>query len=86
MRSMLIIGGGLLLLCFCVLAGRLVGGSGATALAVKVFIPLWFAVAALNMWIGVSRAGYTVGEELPIFALIFAVPAAAAGFVWWKFS
>ena len=40
--------------------------------------------ALLNLWIGVSRAGYTVLEELPIFLLIFAVPAAAAAYVWWK--
>jgi len=26
------------------------------------------------------------GEELAIFLLIFAVPAGAAAFVWWKFS
>jgi hypothetical protein len=43
-------------------------------------------VAAVNMWIGVTRAGYSVTEELPIFLLIFAVPVAVAMFVWWKFS
>jgi len=32
----------------------------------------------------VSRAGYTVLEELPIFLLIFAHPAALAAYVWWK--
>ena len=42
--------------------------------------------ALVNMWIGVSRAGYSVAEELPIFLLIFALPAAAAGFAWWKLS
>jgi hypothetical protein len=38
------------------------------------------------MWIGVSRAGYSVAEELPIFLLIFALPAAGAGLAWWKLS
>lgn len=33
---------------------------------------------------GVAKAGYSVTEELPIFLAIFALPAAAAGFVWWK--
>jgi hypothetical protein len=38
------------------------------------------------MWVGVNRAGYSVTEELPIFLLIFAIPAGVASFVWWKFS
>jgi hypothetical protein len=38
------------------------------------------------MWMGVSRAGYSVAEELPMFLLVFAVPAAVALLVWWKFS
>jgi hypothetical protein len=42
-------------------------------------------VAALNRWSGVSRAGYTVAEELPIFALIFGLPAVLAVVVKWKF-
>ena len=50
------------------------------------FIPLWGAAAAINMWVGVARAGYTVAEELPIFLLIFGLPAAAALLLWWKFS
>ncbi|MCI0562463.1 MAG: hypothetical protein MN733_28590 [Nitrososphaera sp.] len=54
--------------------------------AAKVFLPIWLVVALVNMWIGVAQAGYSVSEELPIFLLIFAVPGAAAVFVWWKFS
>ena len=38
-----------------------------------------------NLWVGVARAGYSVGEEMPIFLLIFAVPAAAAVLARWKF-
>jgi hypothetical protein len=40
--------------------------------------------AAMNMWVGVSQAGYTVKEEFPIFLAIFLVPAAVAVFVNWK--
>ena len=86
MRTIVIIAGGLLLLGLFLLAGRLIRGNAAMITAAKIFIPLWLAAAGLNMWIGVSRAGYSVAEELPIFLLIFALPAAAAGFVWWKFS
>ena len=42
-------------------------------------------LAAVNMWVGVSKAGYSVSAELPIFALIFVVPAAVAVLVRWKF-
>jgi len=39
-----------------------------------------------DMWMGLAKAGYSVAEDLPIFLLIFAIPAAVAAFVWWKFS
>ncbi|MEO8627172.1 MAG: hypothetical protein ABI612_03610 [Betaproteobacteria bacterium] len=31
--------------------------------AAKIFIVICFVAAAINMWIGVSRAGYFVAEE-----------------------
>jgi hypothetical protein len=87
MRTVIIILGGFALLGLCLLAGRFIGGSSAMmVLAAKIFIPIWLAAAALNMWIGVAKAGYSVAEELPIFLLIFAIPAAVASFVWWKLS
>jgi hypothetical protein len=48
------------------------------------FLPIWFVTAAVNMWVGVRRAGYSVTEEAPVFALVFAVPAAVALLAWWK--
>jgi hypothetical protein len=76
------------LLAICLFAGRLLGRSGAETmvLGAKIFIPLWLIIAGVNLWIGVAKAGYTIVEELPIFALIFALPAAAAAFAWWKLS
>jgi hypothetical protein len=41
-------------------------------------------VAAVNMWFGVNRAGYTYADEFPIFLLIFAVPAVVAAWLWWN--
>ena len=38
------------------------------------------------MWIGVSRAGYSVKEEIPFFFIVFLIPAGVALLVWWKFS
>jgi hypothetical protein len=49
-----------------------------------VFVVLWFIAAGVNMWIGVAKAGYSFMEELPIFLVIFLVPAAVAVAVKWK--
>lgn len=88
MRTLIIITSGFALLAVCVFGIRLWAGGNNAGLVTgaKIFIPLWLCAAGVNMWIGVSQAGYSVGEELPIFLLIFGLPAAAAGFVWWKFS
>ncbi len=88
MRTAIIIAGGFALLGLFLLAARWMGGGNAKAmvLATQVFIPVWVALAGVNMWIGVSQAGYSVAEELPILLLIVAPPAAAAAFAWWKLS
>jgi hypothetical protein len=52
--------------------------------ATVVYVALWFVIASANMWVGVTRAGYSVTEELPIFLLIFGLPAAAAIILKWK--
>lgn len=88
MRTALIILGGFALLGVFVLAARLAGGDAAhraMVIAAQVFILVWLALAGVNMWVGVSK-GFSVTLELPIFLLIFALPAAAAAFVWWKLS
>ena len=87
MRSIAIIVGGLLLFgLFALVAGRIGGGAPSIVTAAKAFIPIWLVVALVNLWIGVARAGYSVAEEAPIFAAIFAIPAAVSAFVWWKYS
>jgi len=74
------------LLVIFALGGGLFGGNPAMVTAMKVFIPLWAVAAGVNMYIGVAEAGYSVMEELPIFLLIFGLPATAAGVLWRKFS
>ena len=89
MHTVKVITGGFVLLALCLLIGRLVGGpapAAGVAGAAKVFIPLWLVAAAINLWIGVSKAGYTVAEEAPIFLVVFAVPAAVVLLLVWKFS
>ena len=80
-----VIAAGFALLAICLVAGRLMGGEGLTRSAL-VFVALWFVGAAINMWIGVSKAGYSVKEEAPIFLVVFLLPAAVALFVWWRYS
>jgi hypothetical protein len=73
---------GLLLLAVFLLGGHVFGHARQAALY---FLPTWLAGAALNMWLGVSRAGYSVRDEAPIFLLIFAIPSVFALVAWWKF-
>lgn len=84
MHTVIVIALGFGLLGMCALLGRVLGGGSGIATAALVFLPLWFIGAGINLYIGVKSAGYTVAEEAPIFALVFAVPAAVAGFVWWR--
>ena len=87
MHIILVIVGGLVQLGLFLLFGWLWGANTASmALAAKCFVPLWCLIAAVNMWIGVSHAGYSVQEELPILALNIAVPVALALLAVWRLS
>jgi hypothetical protein len=87
MRTGLFLLSGFLLLAGSLTVGRLFSSNypAATNAATVLFLLIWLVIAAANMWVGVAKAGYSVAAELPIFALIFAVPAAAAVLVRWKF-
>jgi hypothetical protein len=76
-----------LFLAASLIVGKLFSANypGGTSVAAALFIVLWLLISAANMWVGVAKAGYTVAQELPILALIFGVPAAAALLVRWKF-
>lgn len=76
MHTIMVIAGGLALLVLAALTGK--STSLGMARALLWFIPVWLACAAVNMWIGVSRAGYSVAQELPIFLFVFATPAITA--------
>ena len=87
MHILLVNVGGLVQLAIFVLFGWLWGANAAAmALAAKVFVPVWLVVTVVNLWIGVTHAGYSVKEELPILALNFLVPAAVAALVAWQVS
>jgi hypothetical protein len=88
MHTVIILGAAAALLVACLLLGHAWGGAGGHGLSwgARAFIPLWLVAAGVNLWIGVSRAGYTVAQELPFFAIVFGVPALIAGFIAWKWS
>jgi hypothetical protein len=54
--------------------------SAATAAAV--LVPLWVLLCLVDLTIGVLAAGYTVAEEIPVFLLNVALPAAVAVAAW----
>lgn len=80
MHTLRMIGAGLgLLALFVVVAGYIAGARGpGLAKAALWFVPVWLAASLLNLWIGVSQAGYTVAQELPILLVVFGVPAVVA--------
>jgi len=83
-RTLIIIGMGFALSGLCIGAGWLAGGPAKMKMATSIFIGLWFIAAAVNMYVGVARAGYSFMEELPIFLLIFGAPVIVAVILRWK--
>ena len=86
MRTLLFLIAGVLLLAAFLLLAKLFSASVADAprVALISFVVVWLVISGLNMWIGVTRAGYSIAEELPIFLLIFGVPAVAAALLKWR--
>lgn len=78
MRTALIIGGGILLWAIGAFAARRSGATISPTTILWGFAAVWLLVAAGNMWVGVSRAGYSVREEFPIFLAIFLIPVVVA--------
>lgn len=87
MRTALFLLSGLLLMTSLLIPARLFSGHfpAAPNWALALGLCLWLGITSFNLWVGVNRAGYSVGEELPILLLLFAVPAAAAILVRWRF-
>jgi hypothetical protein len=89
MHTIKVMAVGFALLAACLVLCRFAGSSSPAAglvLGAKVFLPLWLIGAGINMWMGVSKAGYSVADEAPVFVVVFAVPAAVALLVWWHAS
>jgi hypothetical protein len=84
MHTAIVVALGFGLLAACGAVGRVMGGAAGFHRAMLVFLPLWLIGAAVNMAMGVKKAGYSVAEEFPIFLVVFAIPAAVAMVLWWR--
>src|SRR5262249_6861118 len=87
MRTVLFLAVGFLLLAAFLILGRLFSRNypSATYAVTVGFILLWLLISAFNLWVGVSKAGYTVARGLAIFLLILARPAAVAVILNWRY-
>jgi hypothetical protein len=85
-HTVMVIGSGLILLAIFLAIAHFGAGAEGAALArtALYFIPVWLAVSLVNMWLGVSKAGYGISEELPFLLINFGVPALLALVLWWK--
>ncbi len=78
MHTIILIASGLAVLAFLVIGGRAIGGDKLAVRCATWFLPLWLVAALVNLWVGVSMAGYPLSVELPVLIAIFGVPAIAA--------
>jgi len=84
--TLFLVAGFLLLAAASILAGLFSETySGASRVAIGAFLGAWLVICALNLWAGVMHAGYSIGEELPIFLLLFSIPAAVALLLKWRY-
>jgi uncharacterized membrane protein YwaF len=88
MRTVIMLAAGLMIFAGLFLYSRLFVQHypQAATWATWAFVMVWLAATVFNLWVGVSHAGYSVREELPILLLLFTVPAAVALLVRWKFG
>lgn len=79
MRTLLFLGAGIALWLAIVLVSKLAEAQPKNLwLTMVLFGAVWFVVSAWNMWVGITSAGYSFREELPIFLLIFLSPLGVA--------
>ncbi|KOO75555.1 hypothetical protein [Stenotrophomonas maltophilia] len=87
MHVLMVMLGGVLLLGVFVLFGRLWSvGTSQLPTVLLAFVATWLLVTVANLWVGVSKAGYALREELPILLLAFTVPALLAALLYWRLA
>jgi hypothetical protein len=83
MHTIIVLAIGFAVLGLCALTGEVLGKTSGIATAALIFLPIWLVGAAINMYMGVKRAGYSVADEAPVFLVVLVVPGVAALLVWW---
>lgn len=78
MHTLTMLAAGFVLLAAILGAARAFLAPSAERPAALAFIPLWFAVAVVNLLVGVYRAGYSFVAEAGVLVVVFGLPAAAA--------
>jgi len=88
MHTLFVIIAGLGLLGTMLLGVYVVSDNSSTSLvtASLCFIPLWFVICVFNLWMGISKAGYSLADELPFLLINFTVPTFVALYVGWKLN
>ena len=86
MRTGLFLLAGFLLLGCSLILAKLFAANfpSAVGIATGAFLAVWLLLVGFNMWVGVSKAGYSVAEEMPVLLLLFGVPAVVAVVLKWK--
>jgi len=87
--ALTIVAAGLAILAVCLLLGWRASRANRIAgfvRAARLFMPMWLLSAAVNMWYAMTYGGHTFAEELPIFLVVFSIPAGAAMVIWWRVS
>ena len=85
MHTIKVLAAGFALLAACLVFGRSLGNRAQAWSSVpRCSFRCGSSGAAINMWIGVSRAGYSVADEAPVFLMVFGIPAAVALLVIWR--
>ena len=89
MRTAMIIVAGIVLWGICLGGARMLRDRGSVGpesmkVATTLFIGIWFVAAGIDRWTGVTWAGFTVEQELPIFLAVFLAPSIIAVLVRWK--
>jgi hypothetical protein len=79
MHTLKMVVGGLAALGIFMLAAVLLGRKAADG--ARIFILPWLAASIINLVIGVYWANVPMSTEMPVLAVVFGVPAAAAWFL-----
>ena len=56
------------------------------AAVIKCFLVLWLIATLVNLWVGISKAGYSIKDEAPVALLVFEVPAITSILIRWRSS